>query len=86
MYLASSHGSWHRDEHPRERRFSDRDRSSFEDVPEWSKVDSVFEPDSGSFDATGAFCVAKVTHSRHNSVIYHVVQILTITPTATVNL
>ena len=58
LCLASSRESWHRDDHPRERRFSDR--NSFEDVPEWSKSDNVFEPDSGSFDATGAFCVAKV--------------------------
>ena len=58
LCLASSRDSWHRDDHPRERRFSDR--NSFDDVPEWSKLDSVFEPDSGSFDSTGAFCVAKV--------------------------
>ncbi|CAB3979435.1 GRB10-interacting GYF 2-like [Paramuricea clavata] len=58
-WRTSSRDNWHRDEPTRERRFSDRDRNSFEDVPEWSKPDNMFEPDSGSFDATGAFCVAK---------------------------
>lgn len=37
------------------------DKNSFDDVPEWSKSDSVFEPDLGSFDSSGAFCVMKVS-------------------------
>jgi hypothetical protein len=64
LCLASSRDNWHRDEPTRERRFSDRDRNSFEDVPEWSKPDIMFEPDSGTFDATGAFCVAKVVYYK----------------------
>ncbi|XP_028393654.1 GRB10-interacting GYF protein 2-like [Dendronephthya gigantea] len=58
-WRTSPRDNWHKDEHTRERRFSDRDRTSFEDIPEWSKPDNVFEPDSGSFDASGAFCVTK---------------------------
>lgn len=42
--------SWNRGSH---------ERNSFDDLPEWSKSDSVFEPDLGSFDSSGAFCVMK---------------------------
>lgn len=66
IVLAASREHWSREDQQKERWHNDKN------IPEWSKTDDVFEPDSGTFDASGAFCVSKVQYDLFNKINVYV--------------